>query len=160
MTPAEIKSLVDELRARIPETDAASDVMSRAANALESFMPREEKIPFAEIIAAYHLFLPALPKISRLTETRRRQLAKRWNEDKERQNTEWWRQLFRRAAKSDFICGRVPHASWIGNFDFLLQPKSLTKLLEGSYDNRQSARPAATSIVDLAMHSSRTRGAL
>lgn len=40
---------------------------------------------------------------------------------------------------SDFCRGKNKHA-WQAGFDFLLQPSSLVKLLEGKYDNREPPR--------------------
>lgn len=167
---AEIKAFLEEV-ATFLEAEPLSDIegqeqaralIARSRSLAASLTPTQEKIPFDEIVAAYHLFLPMLPKVLRMTDTRKRQLRARWNEDKARQNTEWWRDLFRRTAKSDFLTGRSGKSdfSWSCGLDFLLQPKSLTKLLEGSYDNKPG-RQQTTDLVTLAMHNSRsTRGAV
>lgn len=173
MTPTEIKSLIERIRAQAGTVNLGRDgqgadyleeetvkLLHAAADGLESVLPKEEKIPYSEIVAAYHLLLPDLRKVLKLTETRRRQLRARWNEDKERQDPEWWRNLFRRVAKSDFLMGRrrsrnPDHANWTCDFDFLLQPKSLTKLLEGGYDNRDTGRPVSSDIFDVALHNRR-----
>ncbi|MBD9540127.1 hypothetical protein IB276_11750 [Ensifer sp. ENS04] len=42
--------------------------------------------------------------------------------------------------RSDFCCGRGPQG-WKADFDFLLQPSSMIKLLEGKYDNRVVVEP-------------------
>lgn len=168
---AEIKAFLEEIAtfleaeplSNIEGQEQARALIARSRSLAASLTPTQEKVPFEEILAAYHMFLPTLPKVLRMTETRNRQLRARWNEDKGRQNAEWWRNLFRRAAKSDFLTGRNQTtwtSSWSCGFDFFLQPKSLTKLLEGSYDNKPG-RQQTSDLVAVAMHNSRsTRGAV
>ncbi len=53
---------------------------------------------------------------------------------------EGWKAAMARAGQSDFLTGKIPkndeHAHWRPTLDFFLQPKSFTRLMEGSYDNR------------------------
>ncbi len=58
-----------------------------------------------------------------------------------------WQAAMTRAAASDFLTGRASrgngHEGWAPDLDWFLKPKNLTKLMEGSYDNRKSAKPAS-----------------
>ena len=47
-----------------------------------------------------------------------------------------WEEAVKRLAASDF-CNGNNKQSWVANFDFLLNPNSLDKILEGTYDNRK-----------------------
>lgn len=56
-----------------------------------------------------------------------------------------WKTQILRAEQSDFICGKVPGRNgqpFKCSFDFLAQQQSFIKLMEGTYDNRQSPRPS------------------
>lgn len=48
---------------------------------------------------------------------------------------ETWAKAITRLAASDFCNGKNDR-SWVADFDFLLRPDSLAKVLEGKYDNR------------------------
>lgn len=58
---------------------------------------------------------------------------------------EGWRAALERAEASDFVNGRTSHA-FRCHIDFLLQQSSFTKLMEGTYDNRNQgvSGPGAT----------------
>jgi hypothetical protein len=47
--------------------------------------------------------------------------------------------FFRRVEASDFLAGR--RTDWRADFDWILEPKHLTKILEGVYDNRNRGDP-------------------
>ena len=44
----------------------------------------------------------------------------------------------KRAGKSDFLCGINPKA-WKADFDWLFNPTNFLKIMEGKYDNKNSA---------------------
>jgi hypothetical protein len=48
-----------------------------------------------------------------------------------------WREAIEKLSQSDFCNGKNDR-SWVANFDFLLKPNTLSKALEGNYDNRRS----------------------
>ena len=60
----------------------------------------------------------------------------RWNE---KPDSNYWTDIIKRMAKSDFCCGRKnqpgPHSSWKADFDFLIKPETQFKILEGKFDN-------------------------
>lgn len=73
------------------------------------------------------------PGAQRLNATRRRSLRGRLNE---LGGITGWKLALEKAEQSDFLCGRTA-PPWNGfGFDWLIQPKNLTKLMEGNYDNR------------------------
>lgn len=70
-----------------------------------------------------------LPKVAKITPERRRKLKARIE-----QNTiDEWRLALDAIDRSSFLCGDNDRG-WKANFDFLLQPSSFTKLIEGAYD--------------------------
>ena len=70
-----------------------------------------------------------LPVVRKLTEARKRQLKARLREWPDLQD---WQAALRTIASTPFLCGDNPRG-WRADFDFLLQPKSFTKLVEGAY---------------------------
>jgi uncharacterized protein YdaU (DUF1376 family) len=63
---------------------------------------------------------------------------------KECGGVEGFRAALKRAAASDFCCGRAPPRNgqppFLMHVDFLLQRQSFTRLMEGHYDNRASSK--------------------
>lgn len=82
------------------------------------------------LIEYFHALCPSLPRVRQLTEPRKKRLAKASAE----LGTEGLRDFFRRVEASDFLSGRK--TDWQADFDWILKPEHVTKILEGSYDNR------------------------
>lgn len=92
--------------------------------------------PHQAIVDLYHQHCPSLPRVRELTEARKRTLRLRW---KRYPDLGTWRQLFRQAEASPFLSGR--NGKWTScNFDWLISERNLVKVLEGSYDDRATAR--------------------
>jgi len=132
--------LIQDLEAVAKTTPRLATLMGRAVEALRG-PPDENSIPYEDILASFNKHLSAyLPRASRLPGGRKNVIRARWNENTDQRSIEWWDTLFARAAASDFITGRRPagngHENWRANFDWLIKPANVTKLLEGNYDNR------------------------
>jgi hypothetical protein len=72
-----------------------------------------------------------LPTVRKITAARRRAFKCRL---REWPDLEDWQRAFRHIRANPWMHGDNPRG-WQADFDFLLQPKSFTKLLEGSYDH-------------------------
>ena len=72
----------------------------------------------------------ALSKVAKLTDKRRRSCQARLKDD----GLEAIQRAIAKIPQSDFLCGRT--GDWSADFDFLMQPDSVTKILEGKYDAR------------------------
>jgi hypothetical protein len=70
------------------------------------------------------------PAIRKMTDTRKRQLKARLRDS----TIDEWLAAFAAMERSSFLRGENDRG-WRADFDFLLQPKSFTKLLEGAYDH-------------------------
>jgi len=114
--------------------------LSSAAAPADSPEPAHPGIPESEIIQAYHMRLPTLPRVKMLNKTRRGHLRARWTEDKSRQSPEWWDGYFSRVAGCPHLLGDNGRG-WTAGWDWLLNPANMLKVLEGNYD----ARPARAS---------------
>jgi len=71
-----------------------------------------------------------LPKVQRLTDPRKRSLSARLAECG---GLEGWQTALTKVRDSPFLIGENK-SNWKADFDFLLQQKSFTKLMEGGYD--------------------------
>lgn len=75
-----------------------------------------------------------LPKVKDLTQKRRVAIRERLRAEP---NLNVWLEGIKKIAASDWCNARAEkNKSWEASFDFLLKPDSLTKVLEGQYDNR------------------------
>lgn len=78
-----------------------------------------------------------LSKVQVLTLSRNKKIKIRL---KEIGGMDGWRMALVKVAESKFLTGGND-SGWTASFDFLLQPSSMTKLLEGNYDNRSNTDP-------------------
>jgi hypothetical protein len=91
--------------------------------------------PHQDIVKLYHELLPELPGIVKWTESRKKALAARWREDKERQTLDWWHRYFEMVRGQDFLMGRNGKG-WSADLEWLIQSRNMPKVLEGKYLQR------------------------
>lgn len=89
-----------------------------------------------------------LPHVQRLTEPRKRALRARLTEAG---GLDGWKTALAKVEASPFLCGRTGKREWRADFDFVLQPKSFTKLMEGAYDEHDPGPDGGTSAIDAAI---------
>lgn len=92
-------------------------------------------IPFKEIVDAYNATMTRLPKVLRLTDQRKTAIRRAWQSDpKCRSVSEFWQPFFEECESDAFHNGTGPygngHANWRPDFDYLIQPKVITKVYE------------------------------
>lgn len=147
-------------RDEIPDTDTDSDTdikkMIMSLTGHVSVSPKKPPVscPCEQIVEAYSAILPGLLPVQRLTDARRKALAARWREDKTRQSLAWWNDYFERVRGSDFLMGRCAptqgrSSAWQADFDWLIKPANLQKVIEGKYDNHARAAPDAPTYADV-----------
>lgn len=78
---------------------------------------------------------PALPKVIRLTDKRKKHVV---TQLKKYPDMEHWELCFEKVRASDFLTGRSSH--WKCNFDWVLNENNRTKILEGNYDNKNETK--------------------
>lgn len=90
--------------------------------------------PVTEAVEAWNLLAHdiGLPKVQKLTDARRTKLRARL---KDCGGIEGWHVALGKVRGSPFLRG--DNGRWAADFDFLLQDKSFTKLMEGAYDDRR-----------------------
>lgn len=98
--------------------------------------------PNQEIVDRFHQYLPALPRVEVLNDSRKRVIAARWREvcndpeikraaEPRQAALDWFSWYFDYASKSKFLTGRTK--DWRADFDFLMTPSKFTKTVEGHY---------------------------
>lgn len=96
--------------------------------------------PYDEITASWNAAVEntAIPKIQKLTNSRRAKIKARM---KEFPTIEDWEALFKPIVASDFCCGDNDRG-WTASFDWLVaNEENPTKVLEGKYTNKKKKKP-------------------
>ena len=92
------------------------------------------KTPYQKIINLYNEICTNLPKVMKLTESRKKSINARFKEYDE--NIKIFETLFNKANDSDFLCGNK--SDWKANFDWLMNQQNMAKVLEDRYINSNS----------------------
>lgn len=88
---------------------------------------------YTYVLDEFNRICQSLPKAKTLNATRRGRIERA----QDQLGTTPFAELFERVEASDFLTGKVK--DWRADFDWVLKPEHLTKILEGSYDNRAAA---------------------
>lgn len=100
-----------------------------------------------EVVSQFNSICVSLNKVSRMTEPRRKAVQSALQAVGQEKLTE----LFRKAEASDFLTKRNS-SGWKAGFDWLMKPENYTKVLEGNYDNRNSAQTVQTDYTNGGLH--------
>lgn len=90
-----------------------------------------ERIDYQFFVNKYHELCGVMPKVEKLTETRKKVLKYRLKEH----GQETILKVLEAAGKSDFLNGRTDNAFY-ASFDWIFKPTNFIKILEGNYKNR------------------------
>lgn len=91
----------------------------------------QQPVPYARIVELYHAVCTSYPTLRAIEGNREKQIAARWKKYK---TIDAFRELFERAEASDFLKGDNDRG-WTADFDWLIRPTNMSKVLEGKYDN-------------------------
>jgi uncharacterized protein YdaU (DUF1376 family) len=98
--------------------------------------------PIAEIVDLYNSRLPMLPRVTVVSDSRKRLVAARWRDvvsadklDRER-GLEFFDWFFVHVGKSKFLTGRSK--DWKANFEFLFTASKFPRIVEGAYHQEQT----------------------
>lgn len=96
--------------------------------------PRND-VPFAAIVNLYHEILPDLPKVEKLTQTRKGYIRQRWAEDLT--ELSHWKNYFEYVKKSRFLMGKAPGSNgkppFRASLEWLTKPSNYAKVAEETY---------------------------
>lgn len=103
-----------------------------SSNEDSSAEPTDKPLSVDEIVEAWNerMVPQGFAAVRRITPTRRTQIKARLREN----TLDDWQRAFGAIERSSFLRGDNDRG-WRADFDFLLQPKSFTKLIEGAYDH-------------------------
>lgn len=87
------------------------------------------------IIDMYNEICTSLPKVTKLSEARKRQIKARLKS----YSLEEIKEVFLQAESSDFLKGLKGNTSFKASFDWLIKESNFIKTLEGNYKNRNSS---------------------
>ena len=113
----------------------------------ESPLPPAGESECAEVVSRFNSICVSLNKVSRMTEPRRKAVQSALQAVGQEKLTE----LFHKAEASDFLTKRNS-SGWKAGFDWLMKPENYTKVLEGNYDNRNSAQTVQTDYTNGGLH--------
>lgn len=95
----------------------------------------KEKIDYELISQKFNEVCVSLPSITKLTDKRKRAIDKVFVKEKVI-DMEEYDKLLAKTEASDFLTGR--EGSWRANFDWLMNPNNIVKVIDGNYDNKNS----------------------
>lgn len=115
-----------------PSQSHSSNELIASSNEDVSVAPTNQPLSKQEVIEAWQgrMVAAGFPAIAKMTGDRERKLRARL---KDSTLDEWQRAMD--AMERSAFCRGENDRGWKADFDFLLQPKSFTKLLEGAYDH-------------------------
>lgn len=122
---------------QIPLPDQSEDLTQTLQNPpeppKEGSAPDDAPLTPDEVLEGWNHLADStgLPRIAKLTKERRGHLIRRLRDHPPNE----WFAAFDAIKRSKFLQGENPRG-WRANFDFLLQPSSFVKLIEGQYDNQ------------------------
>jgi predicted phage replisome organizer len=100
-----------------------------------------ERIDYGQIKDLYNDICISLPRLTVLSDKRKKAIKARLNTYTIEQFTE----LFQKAQASDFLTGRNGR-DWQANFDWLIKDANFAKVLDGNYDNKRGGKTTPTSL--------------
>jgi uncharacterized protein YdaU (DUF1376 family) len=98
--------------------------------------------PIAEIVDLYNSRLPMLPRVTVVSDSRKRLVAARWRDvvsaDKldRKKGLEFFEWFFVHVGKSKFLTGKSK--DWKANFEFLFTASKFPRIVEGAYHQEQT----------------------
>lgn len=88
---------------------------------------------FEDLIDAFHLKCPELPRITSFTDKRKKSVLRIL----ETFTTQQIGDVFYKVHESDHLSGRRPNLDWKASFDWIFKPENFIKILEGNYQNKE-----------------------
>lgn len=120
-----------------PIPDIITDI--ETDNTMSVSPTKKPSIPYQKILDIYHKCLPNNPKVMKLTDKRKKQIKKIWEDDDSYQQLSTWEQYFQRCAKSTFLTNKVTneaHPNFKVDFEWLTNFNNFVKVIEGKYDEK------------------------
>ena len=126
-----------------PDTDTDTEYVVPTVLVDLPSTPKAPSIPYQKIIETYNeICVPKGRPAARRNNTKRQaRIRSLWNESDKVRSLDWWRSYFAKAMTIDYIVNGFTSRDgrhWNGaDLDYLLQDKTITRIVEGSYDHAQ-----------------------
>lgn len=108
----------------------------KSTDTLCHFKKNDPHLEFSELLNLWNEYCGELPKVEKISDKRIKHMKNRLMHEP---NLDYWKEVILRLSNSSFCLGNNS-SGWRASFDFLLQPDTHIKVMEGKYDNRD-ARP-------------------
>lgn len=142
------ESVVD---ARASTPDQQPENLKQESSPALQEKPTTAPCPYEQIRDMYHDVFPEHPRVALLNTKRKSAVKARWVDagkrlkelkrpDSDDERLDYFRRLFARAARSDFLTGKkaFPNGDvYLVSFDKLMSPSGFIGVIEGKYDNRE-----------------------
>ncbi len=102
---------------------------------------KKDEIPYNVVIDYFHNTCKSLPKVLKLTDTRKRNIKNRLKEH----GNEAVAEVFKKANDSDYLNARNG-SNFKANIDFVLNKTKFVRILEGNYDNNKKTSKKTSAI--------------
>lgn len=93
------------------------------------------RINYQQIADMYNDICISLPRITTLSDTRKKSIKARLTT----YSVDQFKELFTKAEASDFLKGKN-QKNWQANFDWLIKDSNFAKVLDGNYDNKNASK--------------------
>jgi hypothetical protein len=142
-----------------PLVNTPSECLSPHGSATRAARKRKAKVPYQQILGAYHTHFPSGPRVSDLSEKRKTKIAARWQEvldgryhpaDKTTQSRDpakallFFERYFDFCEKLDWCSGRRPMNGstkpWVAKIDNLMGAEFMAKRSDEACDGREGFR--------------------
>ena len=114
----------------------AEFVTLKESKVKESKVKEEQHIPPEAVAAAWNALGRPFPRVLKMSKARTAHARNRLSDP-------WWRDNWLHALdrmKASGFCRGESGRGWIADIDFFLRPDSVTKILEGKYDDRRASK--------------------
>ena len=102
----------------------------------------KKKINYQEIIDKYNSVCKSLPKVMKLSDTRRKAINARLDKF----SLEEIISVFEKAEQSNFLKG-ANNRNWKADFDWIMSDRNMAKILEGKYDNCNALKDNSATVI-------------
>ena len=117
------------------DTEAYTDTKDQKIGDISPTESRLSATPYQKIVDLYHETLPELPRVAKLTKTRKGYIQQRWKEDMPELKN--WGNFFDYVKQSDFLTGKVNGSGdrppFRADLEWLIKPSNFVKIAEGKY---------------------------
>lgn len=107
---------------------------------------RADPVPYIKIQQAYNRICTSYPKLTAMSEARKKAIKARYNAGYQYSDFE---KLFETAQASDFLKGKNTR-NWSANFDWMIRDANMAKVLDGNYSDAGKSEASSNASYDLA----------